>query len=80
MKHHIYGQGQPVVLLHGFAEFGNVWQYQIDFLKDYCKVIVPEWAVEEVDMSSIETISDAVANFISTTVKEPVILIVSNFL
>lgn len=75
MKHHIYGQGQPVVLLHGFAEFGNVWKYQIDFLKDYCQVIVPEWAVEEVDMFSIETIADAVANFISTTIKEPVILI-----
>lgn len=65
----------PVVLLHGFAEFGNVWKYQIDFLKDYCQVIVPEWAVEEIDMSSIETIADAVAHFISTTLKQPVILI-----
>jgi pimeloyl-ACP methyl ester carboxylesterase len=75
LKHNIYGQGQPVVLLHGFAEFGNVWQYQIDFLKDYCQVIVPEWADEKVDMSSIETIADAIANFISTTINKPVILI-----
>jgi pimeloyl-ACP methyl ester carboxylesterase len=75
MTHHIYGEGQPVVLLHGFAEFGSIWKYQIDFLKNYCRLIVPGWADESVDMSSIETIADAIANFISTITKEPVVLI-----
>lgn len=38
----ISGNGFPVVLVHGFAEDGNVWQYQTDFLKDHCRVIIPD--------------------------------------
>ncbi len=36
------GAGPLVVLLHGFAETGAVWQQQVDFLKEYFRVIVPE--------------------------------------
>jgi pimeloyl-ACP methyl ester carboxylesterase len=36
------GEGLPVVLLHGIPLDGSVWDEQIDFLKDYCKVIVPD--------------------------------------
>lgn len=43
IDYQISGEGQPVVLLHGFAEAGSVWQHQIDFLKDHCQVIIPEW-------------------------------------
>src|ERR1700728_3502684 len=38
----IIGKGKPVLFLHGFAEDGNVWQYQIDFLKDHYQIIVPD--------------------------------------
>ncbi len=38
----IIGKGKPVVFLHGFAEDGNVWQYQIDFLKDHYQLIIPD--------------------------------------
>jgi len=38
----VAGQGNAVVLLHGFAEDGNVWKYQIDFLKDHFRIIVPD--------------------------------------
>jgi pimeloyl-ACP methyl ester carboxylesterase len=34
------GKGKSVVLLHGFAEDGNIFNQQIDFLKDYCSLIV----------------------------------------
>ena len=36
------GQGQPVVLLHGFGEDRNIWNYQIDFLLPHCHLLVPD--------------------------------------
>lgn len=38
----IIGKGKPVVFLHGFAEDGNVWQYQIDSLQDHYQLIIPD--------------------------------------
>jgi pimeloyl-ACP methyl ester carboxylesterase len=36
------GSGKPVVLLHGFAVDGNIWKYQVDFLKDRFMLIIPD--------------------------------------
>jgi pimeloyl-ACP methyl ester carboxylesterase len=36
------GAGKPVVLVHGFAEDGDVWKNQIEFLKDHCYLIIPD--------------------------------------
>jgi pimeloyl-ACP methyl ester carboxylesterase len=36
------GNGKPVVLLHGFAEDGDVWKNQIEFLKECCYLIIPD--------------------------------------
>lgn len=36
------GKGKPVMLLHGFAEDGNVWEYQFKKLKENFFVIVPD--------------------------------------
>lgn len=33
------GSGMPLILVHGFAEDANVWQYQIPVLQNYCRVI-----------------------------------------
>ncbi len=33
------GAGKNVVLLHGFAEDAHIWDKQIDFLKDHCRII-----------------------------------------
>ena len=38
----VYGNGKPVMLIHGFGETGEVWKNQIDFLKDHFKLIVPD--------------------------------------
>ena len=38
----VQGEGKPVVLLHGFGETGDVWQHQVDFLKNNFRVIVPD--------------------------------------
>ena len=36
------GEGNPLVLIHGFAEAGFVWNYQVEYLKNFFKVIVPD--------------------------------------
>ncbi|HXS56695.1 MAG TPA: alpha/beta hydrolase [Hanamia sp.] len=38
----IEGEGQPVFLLHGFAENGNIWNRQIEALKETNLLIVPD--------------------------------------
>jgi pimeloyl-ACP methyl ester carboxylesterase len=36
------GTGNPVVLIHGFAEDGTIWDNQIEFLKNYFLLITPD--------------------------------------
>src|SRR5687768_607053 len=37
-----YGSGQPVVLIHGFGEDGEVWNNQVVYLKDKVNLLVPD--------------------------------------
>ena len=36
------GSGDPVMLVHGFGEDGNVWDKQVEYLKDRYHLIVPD--------------------------------------
>lgn len=36
------GEGNPVMLLHGFGEDSRIWKHQIDFLKNHCRLIIPD--------------------------------------
>ena len=36
------GTGLPVVLIHGFAEDSNIWENQVEFLKDRFLLILPD--------------------------------------
>jgi pimeloyl-ACP methyl ester carboxylesterase len=38
----VYGYGQPVVLIHGFAEDSDVWKYQLHELSKTYRLIVPD--------------------------------------
>lgn len=38
----VYGTGNPVMLVHGFGETGDVWEHQINFFKDKLKLIIPD--------------------------------------
>src|SRR5687768_9031756 len=38
----LYGNGKPVMLVHGFGETGDVWKSQVSFLKGSFKLIVPD--------------------------------------
>lgn len=42
LSYRIIGEGKPVVLLHGFGETGHIWDEQIAFLQDHCRLIVPD--------------------------------------
>jgi pimeloyl-ACP methyl ester carboxylesterase len=42
IMYRITGSGRPVLLLHGFGEDGNIWQHQIDFLKEQYCLIIPD--------------------------------------
>jgi pimeloyl-ACP methyl ester carboxylesterase len=42
ISYRIEGQGKPVVLLHGFGEDSQIFNHQIEFLKDHCQLIVPD--------------------------------------
>lgn len=42
VSYRIEGQGKPVVLLHGFGEDSQIFNNQIDFLKEHCLLIVPD--------------------------------------
>lgn len=36
------GSGLPLVLLHGFAEDGAIWDNQVAFLSAHCRLIIPD--------------------------------------
>lgn len=38
----IEGKGKPVMLLHGFAEDGNIWKYQLEKLLENFRLIIPD--------------------------------------
>lgn len=38
----VTGAGKPVVLLHGFAEDGSIWQHQTAILQEHYRLIIPD--------------------------------------
>jgi pimeloyl-ACP methyl ester carboxylesterase len=40
--YHVYGNGKPVVLLHGFAEDNTSWNEQVSSLQQHCLLIIPD--------------------------------------
>ena len=42
LHYRVFGEGKPVMLVHGFGETGEVWLGQAAVLSKTCKVIVPD--------------------------------------
>ncbi len=38
----VEGKGKSVVLIHGFGEDSSIFDYQINFLKEHCLLIIPD--------------------------------------
>jgi pimeloyl-ACP methyl ester carboxylesterase len=66
LYYRIEGKGEPVILIHGFAEDGTIWDRTItDLSKDY-KVIVPDLAGSGRSTGSMENVSmDSMAEHIN---------------
>lgn len=42
IHYEVGGSGEPVMLIHGFAENGGIWQYQRAFLKSHYRLLIPD--------------------------------------
>jgi pimeloyl-ACP methyl ester carboxylesterase len=42
LHYKIYGEGQPLVLLHGFGEDSSIWNRQVALLQHHCQLIIPD--------------------------------------
>ena len=80
---HIYigdeGKGFPLVLVHGFLGSSKMWKPQIDFFKDYFRVItldLPGYGrsnkakSHNVHLEKIEEFNRTVINFINVKLNE----------
>jgi pimeloyl-ACP methyl ester carboxylesterase len=67
------GAGKPVVLIHGFAEDGEVWKNQIEFLKDHFYLIIPDLPgtgkSELIHDMSIEGMSEVIKELLNIELK-----------
>jgi pimeloyl-ACP methyl ester carboxylesterase len=63
------GKGKPVILLHGFAEDGDVWKNQIEFLQEHCHLIIPDLPgsgkSEMINDMSIEGMTEALKEILN---------------
>jgi len=68
ITYRLYGNGKPVMLVHGFGETGDVWKSQVAFLKDSFQVIVPDLPgsgqSEMIDDMSMEGMAEILKNII----------------
>ncbi|HKO82587.1 MAG TPA: alpha/beta hydrolase [Chitinophagaceae bacterium] len=75
----VYGNGKPVMLVHGFGETGNVWEKQVAFLKDSFFLIVPDLPgsgkSEMIDNMSIEGMAEVLKEILDKETIEQVAMI-----
>ncbi|HQX72898.1 MAG TPA: alpha/beta hydrolase [Chitinophagaceae bacterium] len=64
----IIGEGNPVMLVHGFGEDGTVWKNQVEFLKDKFRIIIPDLPgsgkSELIENSSLEDMAEVLHQII----------------
>lgn len=73
------GKGKTVMLVHGFAEDGNIWDKQVDFLKDHFRLIVPDLPgsgrSELIENANIETYAEIIKAILDNESSEGVYLL-----
>jgi pimeloyl-ACP methyl ester carboxylesterase len=64
----IVGSGKPVILIHGFGEDGEIWNNQVNYLKDKFKIIIPDLPgsgkSEMIDYMSMEGMAEVIHSII----------------
>jgi len=75
----IIGKGKPVVLIHGFGEDGNIWNKQVDFLKDQFQLIIPDLPgsgqSELIKDMSIEGMAEVIKEIIKIELQKPPLIL-----
>jgi pimeloyl-ACP methyl ester carboxylesterase len=75
----IYGSGKTVILLHGFGEKGDVWNNQIEYLKENYKLIVPDLPgsgkSEMIEDMSIAGMAEVIKDILDKEASPPSVLI-----
>lgn len=81
ISYYIHGNGQPVILLHGFGEKSSVWDSQVTALAPAYKMIIPELPgagdstpAEDVSMEALAEMVHAIVN-VETGADEKIILL-----
>lgn len=64
ISYKVLGKGVTVLLLHGFGEDGSVWYEQSDFLKEYCKLIIPDLPGSGASFFANENDGDAIEQYV----------------
>lgn len=59
----VYGSGNPIVLIHGFAEDGSIWENQINHLSPHFKIIVPDLPGTGLSRENIPSKSNSIDDF-----------------
>lgn len=69
------GKGRPLVLIHGFAEDGDIWINQIEFLKDHFQLIIPDLPgsgkSELIKGMSIEGMAELIKEILNIELSQP---------
>lgn len=64
IQYNIYGEGKPIILIHGFGEDSKVWEPQVKFLEPHFRLIVPDipgsGGSEFIPDANIETYADVI--------------------
>ncbi|MBK7764157.1 MAG: alpha/beta hydrolase [Bacteroidetes bacterium] len=69
--YHKTGKGQPIVLLHGFAEDHRIFKYQVDILQENYTVITPDFPGTGASSLPLETMSmELLADFVQEILKQ----------
>jgi len=68
------GEGKTVVLIHGFGEDSDIWDYQVNFLKDHFRILLPDipgsGQSEMVPNANIETYAEIIKSILDMEVAE----------
>lgn len=63
IQYQVLGNGNPVLLIHGFGEDSSIWRNQLNFFKEKYKLIIPDLPgsgqSEMIDDMSIEGMAEA---------------------
>ncbi|MEP7107670.1 MAG: alpha/beta hydrolase [Ferruginibacter sp.] len=69
------GEGKTIVLIHGFAEDGDIWNNQAGFLKDHFRIIIPDipgsGRSELIADANIETYAEVIKLILDAEFHEP---------